>query len=98
MKEIAQKNQNKINDTRMKLYDKDKKVENFLRQKHILNEQKKIFSEQVCKQKQLYSEKFENIFRKKNIDEQTLASIKNMFPDNKQISDIINELNELNKK
>ena len=98
MKEIAQKNQNKINDTRMKLYDKDKKVENFLRQKHILNEQKKIFSEQVCKQKQLYSEKFDNIFRKKNIDEQTLTSIKNMFPDNKQISDIINELNELNKK
>ena len=98
VKEMAQKKENQINDARLKLYDKDKKVEQFLKQKHLLNEQKKYLSEEISKQKQLYSEQFENLFRKKNIDEQTLASIKNMFPDNQQITDVINEFNDLMKK
>ena len=35
----------------MKLYDKDKKVESFMKQKYLLNEQKRNFSEQINKQK-----------------------------------------------
>ena len=98
VKEIAQQKENKINDTRMKLYDKDKKVESFMKQKHLLNEQKRNFSEQISKQKQMYSEKFENLFNKKNIDEETLAAIKNMFPHSHQISEVIKEFNELMRK
>ena len=98
VKEIAQQKENKINDTRMKLYDKDKKLEKFLKQRHKINEQKKYFSEEINKQKQLYSEKFQNLFNKKTIDGQTLDDIKNMFPNNRQINDIINEFNELVKK
>ena len=98
VKEIAQQKENKINDTRMKLYDKDKKVERFMKQKHLLNEQKRNFSEQNSKQKQMYSEKFENLFNKKNIDEETLAAIKNMFPHSHQISEVIKEFNELMRK
>ena len=98
VKEIAQQKENKINDTRLKLQDKDKKVESFMKQKYILNEQKKNFSDQINKQKQLYSEKFENLFNKKTIDEQTLNMIKEMFPYNKQISEVIKEFNDLMKK
>ena len=98
VKEIAQQKENKINDTRLKLQDKDKKVESFMKQKYILNEQKKNFSDQINKQKQLYSEKFENLFNKKTIDEQTLNMIKEMFPYNNQISEVIKEFNDLMKK
>ena len=98
VKEIAQQKENKINDTRMRLYDKNKKVELFLKQKHILNEQKKFFFDEINKQKQIYSETFQNLFNKKHIDEQTLDHIKNMFPNNPKINEIINEFNELTKK
>ena len=69
-----------------------------MKQKYLLNEQKKNFSEQINKQKQLYSEKFENLFNKKNINEQTLTMIKEMFPYNHQISEVIKEFDELMKK
>ena len=98
VKEISQQKENIMNDYRMRLYDKNKKVESFLKQKHQLNEQKKNFSDEINKQKQIYSETFQNLFNKKTIDEQTLDHIKNMFPNNRQINDIINEFNELTKK
>lgn len=91
VKEIAQQKENKLNDTRMKLFDKDQKVENFMREKYIINEQKRNITLQINKQKELYNEKFENLFNKKSIDEQTLNSIKDMFPYNNQIKELINE-------
>lgn len=82
----------------MKLYNKDKKVEKFMKQKYKINEQKKIFSDQINKQKEMYSVKFENLFNKKNIDKQTLDSIKKMFPNNNHILDAINKYNEMVNK
>ena len=59
---------------------------------------KKNFSDEINKQKQIYSATFQTLFNKKTIDEQTLDHIKNMLPNNRQINDIINEFNELTKK
>lgn len=98
VKEIAQQKENKINDTRMKLQEKDNKLENFMKKKYFINEQKRSISQEINKQKELYNTKFENLFNKKIIDEQTLNSIREMFPYNNQIKDIINEYNELMKK
>ena len=97
VRQIAKQFENHLNDNRIGLYQKDKKVEKFLKQKQIMNEKKKLLSEQICKQKQLYAEQFEKLFSKKAIDDQTLDNIQSMFPDNQQLSEIISELKEQDK-
>ena len=48
------------------------------------------------KKKEEYSEKFSKIFQKKTIDENTLKTIQQMFPNNQEINRLINDFNEIN--
>ena len=96
VQEVKQQNINMINDTEKKLCDKNNKINYFLEQKQLINEQKKLFSDEINKEKEFYSEKIHNLFGKKTINKKTLNEIKDKFSNNPQISNIINEFKELN--
>ena len=93
VKQIAQLQENKIIETRNLLNEKDKKVEEFMKQKKKMNDRKQLMSEQINQQKQQYQAQFENIFNKKTIDNETLDMIREMFPNNKQLEKLIEEYN-----
>jgi len=50
--------------------------------------------DEINKEKQFINEQFQQILNKKNIDKNVLNTLKEMFPDNKQIDVIINEFSE----
>ena len=54
---------------------------------------KRDMFDEINKEKHLNNEEFEKMLSKKNIDKNILNSIKEMFPYNKQIDDIIYEFN-----
>ena len=86
-----------INEAKIKLDNRDKRIENFLREKNNINKQKKIISEQINKQKQLYSDKIQNIFHKNIFNKKNLKEIKNIFSNSQQISNAIDKFGQLIK-
>lgn len=94
VKQIAQLLENKKNEIREQLNEKDKRVEEFMHKKNRLVKKKRNMFDEITKEKQLDNEKFERMLNKKNIDKNILNSIKEMFPDNKQIDNYIGEFNE----
>lgn len=95
LKEIEQQKLYKLNDKKRQLYDRDKRIDNFLKQKYIINEQKRMFSDEINKQKQLYSEKIQNLFGKNYINKKALSQIKNIFSNSQQISNVIDKFDKL---
>ena len=55
-----------------------------------------MFSMEINKQKQL-CDKMQNLLQKNPINENTLKEIKNMFPNNKKISNVLDEYSQLIK-
>lgn len=98
VKEMEQQKQYMINDAKMKMYNRDKRLKNFLKQKYIINEQKKMFSDEINKQKKLYSEKMQNLFSKNTIKKKDLNQIKNIFSHSQQITNVIDKFGQLIKK
>lgn len=90
------KNKKKREDTLQWILDKNAKVEEFKRQKELLNENQRIIANEINRRKEEYSQKFHQIFSKKNIDENTLNTIKEMFPNNPEINNLIDDYNEMN--
>ena len=95
-KQIAQLQENKREDIRKWIKEKNDKVIEFKRQKELINQNKRILVDEIARKKEEYSSRFQQIFHKKNIDENTLKYIQEMFPNNKEISNLIDEYNELN--
>ena len=98
VKEMAQQKLNMINDAKIKMYERDKKIEHFLEQKNLINEQKRIISDEINKQKQIYSERVHNVFGKDKINQKELTQFKNIFSNSPKISGVINKFDELIKK
>jgi hypothetical protein len=95
IKQIAQLQENKREDIRKWIKEKNDKIIEFKRQKEIINQNKRILVDEIARKKEEYSSRFQQIFHKKNIDENTLKNIQDMFPNNKEISNLIDEFNEL---
>ena len=99
VKLIGQYLENKRENLREELKEKDKRVQNFNRNKTDLIHQKRKKYDEIMKEKDLDNEQFEKIMNKKSFDKKSLQSFKEMFPENDKIDKIINELNiHLGKK
>ena len=94
VKQIAILLENRRNEIREQLNEKDKRVEEFMLNKSNKAHQKRIMYDEITKEKQLDNEQFEKMLSKKNVDKNVLNSIKEMFPNNRQVDGIINEFNE----
>ena len=94
VKQIAQLLENRRNEIREQLNEKDKRVEEFMQNKTSMVLKKKNMYDEINKEKQFINEQFEKMLNKKNIDKNVLNSLKEMFPDNRQIDDIIIAFNE----
>ena len=93
LKKIAQLLENRRKEIRQQLNEKDKRVEEFMQNKNNNVLKKKNMYDEISKEKQFINEQLEKILNKKTIDKSVLNSLKEMFPDNKQIDDIINAFN-----
>ena len=95
LKELEQQKLNMINDSKMKMHERDKKIEQFLMEKSIINEQKKIIADEIERQKKLYSSKVKNLVDNNIINKKLFNQIKKTFSSNQQISSVINKFDQL---
>ena len=93
VKQISQLLENRREKIRRDLNEKDKRVEQFMQNKIKMVRKKRDMFDEINEEKHLNNEEFEKMLSKKNIDRNILNSIKEMFPYNKQIDDIIDEFN-----
>ena len=95
VKKIAQLLENRREDIREQLNEKDKKVEEFMKKKRSFIQQKIMKSNEINKEKEKDNEEFEKILSKKNMNKENLNCLKNIIPENKKIDEIICEFNVL---
>ena len=89
---------NKREDLRNELLERDKKVEQFMRNKTGLIHKKRNIFDEIMKENDLDNEKYEKIMNKKSFDKNAFKSFKDIFPDNEKMDDLINAINiHLNK-
>ena len=93
--ELAQHKLNMINNAKMKIFEREQKVKDFLEQKSIINEQKKIITDEIDRKKKLYSEKLKKLMNNNSINKNVFNQIKNTFSGNQQISNVINKFDKL---
>ena len=62
----------------------------------MISEQKRLIADEISKKKQEFSGRFETIFSKKSIDERTIRTIQEMFPDNQEINNLLNNFKTMN--
>ena len=86
-----------INNTKMQLEEKDKKIEYFLKQKNKINRQKKLLYKEFNERKKFYTEKVQNYLKKNTFNKKTIKEIKNIFSNSQEISNVINKYNQLMK-
>ena len=95
LKELAQQNLNSINNAKMKILKREQKVMDFLERKSIINEQKKIITDEIDRKKKLYSDKLKKLLDNNSINKNVFNQIKNTFSGNQQISNVINKFDKL---
>ena len=89
---------NKREDLRNELLERDKKVDQFMRNKTGLIHKKRNIFDEIMKENDLDNEKYEKIMNKKSFDKNAFKSFKDIFPDNEKMDDLINAINiHLNK-
>ena len=89
---------NKREDLRNELLERDRKVDNFMRNKTGLIHKKRNIYDEIMKENDLDNDKFEKIMNKKTFDKNSFKSFKEIFPDNEKMDDLINAINlHLNK-
>lgn len=92
IKRIARMQEYERAKTLERLQEKSMRLEEFKLQKSIIADKKREIQDEISRKKQEYVEKFEKIFKKKNIDEQTVKTLVQMFPDNEEIQVMANNL------
>ena len=90
---IGQFLENKRNELKEQMSQKEKRIEEFLEYKNNMAQKKLNAYSEIDKEKQLNNEQLEKMLSKKNIDKNALNYIKEMFPDNQQIDNIIHQFN-----
>ena len=84
---------NKREDLREDLNERDKRIENFMKNKVNVIHKKKDIYEKITKEKDLDNEKFERIMNKKSFDKKSFNYFRQIFPENEKVDEIINEIN-----
>ena len=84
---------NKREDLREDLNERDKRIENFMKNKINVIHKKKDIYEKITKEKDLDNEKFERIMNKKSFDKKSFNYFRQIFPENEKVDEIINEIN-----
>lgn len=84
---------NKREDLREDLNERDKRIENFMKNKVNVIHKKKDIYEKITKEKDLDNEKFERIMNKKSFDKKSFYYFRQIFPENEKVDEIINEIN-----
>ena len=93
-KQIDQFLENKRNELIEQMNKKGKKIEEFIEYKNNMAQKKLDVYSEIDKERQLNNELFEKVVCKKNIDKSVLNSLKEMFPDNQQIDDFIEQFDK----
>ncbi|MCQ2817790.1 MAG: hypothetical protein MJ252_11045 [archaeon] len=91
IQQVAAEQQNKRDQYMNEINEKTYKINEFKKQKEILNEQKKILTDDMARRKQEYSDKFQKIFGSNNFNERTIRNIQQMFPGDKKINELLND-------
>ena len=93
VKLIGQYLENKREELRELLEEKDKRVEKFNKNKTNMLHLKRLKYDKIMKEKNLDNDKIEKIMNKKSLDKKSLNSFIEMFPDNNKMYRIVNEFN-----
>lgn len=93
VKLIGQYLENKREELRELLEEKDKRVEKFNKNKTNMIHLKRLKYDEILKEKNLDNDKIEKIMNKKSLDKKSLNSFIEMFPDNDKMYRIVNEFN-----
>ena len=96
VKQIEKMQEYQRNIEREILNEKSKKIQEFMDNKVKLNQYKKEVNDNIAMQKSIYNEQLQAILGSKTINENTLDSIKSMFPSNEKINNLIDEFKQLN--
>jgi hypothetical protein len=80
---------NKREDLREDLNERDKRIENFMKNKVNVIHKKKDIYEKITKEKDLDNEKFERIMNKKSFDKKSFNYFRQIFPENEKVDEII---------
>lgn len=73
------------------IQERNERFEEFQRQKQIINQRKKIMSEEMSRKKEEYINNFSKIFSNNSFNKKTIQTIKDMFPGDKNISSLLQE-------
>ena len=93
VKLITQYLENKRNQLREELCQKDKRVEKFMRNKANKMRKKKSIYDEITKEKQQDNEQFEKVLNKKSFDKKSLNMLNEIFPKNEKMNNLIDEFN-----
>ena len=91
IQKVAEEQQNKRDQTLNEINEKTFKIQEFKRQKEVLNEQKRIMTDEMARRKEEYSGKFQKIFGGNNFNEKTIRNIQNMFPGDQKINQLLDD-------
>ena len=75
---------------------KNEKIELFKYKKLKIYENKRQFQHELQKQKENYTNEFQKIFNKKNIDNIFMKKLKKIFPNNNKIDSLFNSMRQTN--
>ena len=93
-KQIDNLLENKKNELMEQKNEKDKRVEEFIEYKNNMAQKKRDVYSEIDKEKQYNNEQFDKMMNKKNINKNMLNSLKEMFPDNRKIDGVIQEIDK----
>ena len=97
IKIISRQNQNE----REKLLDtieaKNRRIEEFKKNKSQMAENKRKMHEEIAKKKEIYTAEFQKLLSRKNIDDKSIKQLKDMFPESKEIDDLIEIIKDPSK-
>ena len=93
---LSRKQANNREELYQEIMNKNKRVENFLKEKELEAEKKKKMQEDIAKKKEMYTNEMQKIFAKKEINENTVKKLKELFPDNPEINELLQNYHDTN--
>lgn len=77
--------------------EKDKRINEFKQNKLLMAEKKKKMQNEIAYKKEVYTKEFQKLLSRKTIDESTVKKLKEMFPESKEIDDLIEMIKDPSK-
>ena len=80
----------KLEEKREELFEKRKKLDDFISQKKLIADEMRYLSDQYTLKKNMYHEQFDGLFSKKGLDEYTYMNIKDIYAGDPKFKGIYN--------